>query len=202
VRPPLESLLERARAGDPRAFETLTGILRPELLRFLTHYLNGDEHAALDVLQETFLQAWRSVGTIRDADHLRRWLYTVARCRGVSWIRRRAPPGRRMVPYAESLAEGEGPPRERAEHVSEREEEREALRRAIDALPESYGGPVRLHYFHGCDTREAARLLGIPRSSLKMRLHRARAVLRRALQQRRLSPRSRARVRDPSEDRP
>jgi len=56
-----------------------------------------------------------------------------------------------------------------------------ALRRALLRLPPNYAGPVHLHYVQGYSTRDAAELLGITRQTVKMRLYRARAYLRREI---------------------
>ena len=131
-----------------------------------------------------YLRAWDAREDIADARHLRRWCYRVARCKAVTWARKRKAHGRRMESL-ERLAEVEARARERpgpddhpeppgAEMVG-------ALRRALKRLPSNYAGPVHLYYVHGCSTREAAELLGIRRATVKMRLHRARAFLRREI---------------------
>jgi hypothetical protein len=58
---------------------------------------------------------------------------------------------------------------------------REALQEALKRLPVNYVGAVRLHYLSGYDTRETARILGLPRTTVKMRLHRARRFLKKAV---------------------
>lgn len=182
--PRYEEAVRSARAGDPRAFRTVAEHLGPELVRFLTYFLHGDVHAANDVAQDTLIRAWGQLDTIQDARHLRRWCYRVARCKAVSWLRRRVPPGRHMESIDFVRDDGGGapelpgpptpPPRECDDLVS-------ALRRAITRLPMNYAGPVHLHYVQGCSTRETADLLGLKRTTVKMRLYRARAFLRREI---------------------
>ena len=178
--PRLDESVRRARAGDPRAFRTLADILGPDLIRFLTILLNGDDHAAHDVAQEVFLCAWDARERFQSGEHFRRWSYRVARCRAVSWIRARRPPGRTVESLDQEGAEGQ----RRADvytqdPVGDRDGAHHALHAALRRLPPLYAGPVHLFYVQGFGTHEAAALLGLTPSALKMRLHRARALLRR-----------------------
>lgn len=185
--PRFTEAFRRARTGDPRAFRTIADHLGPELVRFLTSFLGGDVHAAHDVSQDVLVQAWDNVQGLESVQHLRRWCYRVARCRAVSWLRRRRPPGRVVEPlYAEEVAEST--PRGGRGHTPPVHEPQGgdddltvALRRALLQLPANYAGPVHLHYVQGFTTREAAALLGVRRQTVKMRLHRARAFLRREI---------------------
>ncbi len=183
--PHLEEAFRRARRGDPRAFRTLTDHLAPDLVRFLTFFLHGDAHAANDAAQETLVRAWDSLDAITDVAHLRRWCYRVGRCKAVSWLRRRGPPGRDV--YSLSTQNDEGiryleipakpDPRPQPDDLTT------ALHRAMDQLPDRYAGPVHLYYVQGLDTRETARLLGRRRDTVKMQLCRARRLLKRAIKQ-------------------
>jgi len=154
----------------------------PALVRYVQGYLRGDLDAAHDVVQETFLTAWLRRDRIRDGQHLRPWLYRVARYKAISWIRRSGPrnaslralcdesgPGPAQSPVGPRTAPGDDDPL------------LDALARALERLPPHYLGAVRLHYLHGHDSAETARLLGLPVTTVKMRLHRARAALRRLL---------------------
>ncbi len=182
--PRLEDAVRRARAGDPRAFRTLAEHLGPDLVRFVSFYLHGDVHAAHDVAQDTLVRAWDALAGIEDAAHLRRWCYKVARCKAVSWLRRRGPPGLARIEALE--ASGAPPARGLRDHdpppdATEGETLRELVRRAVGRLPPQYAGAVHLHYVQGCTTRETADLLGLTRGGVKMRLLRARAFLRREI---------------------
>ncbi len=179
--------IQRARDGDPRAFRAIIDRLQPGLTRYVTYFLRGDLHAANDVVQEAFVEAWRRLDRLHTMEHLRPWLYHVAKCKAVSWLRRRAPPGTRFEPIdgfletREEIPSRVRPPSPRGIRDPDRWDFG-ALRRALDALPSNYAAVVELHYLHGFDTRETARLLDLPRTTVKMRLHRARKSLRRSLE--------------------
>lgn len=183
--PRLEEAVRRARSGDPRAFRRLADHLGPEIIRFLTTFLHGDVHAAHDVAQDVLVQAWHSLDTIEEPAHLRRWCYRVARCRAITWLRRRAPPGHTLESLDLVREDDTYPDPEAAELLPPRPRETRmggSLRRALQRLPAGYAAAVTLHYVQGCTTRETAELLGLNRPAVKMRLHRARAFLRRELQ--------------------
>jgi RNA polymerase sigma-70 factor (ECF subfamily) len=158
----------------------------PGLVRFLTLFLRGDAHAAHDVAQEVFVRAWGQRAAFESAAHLRRWAFRVARCKAISWIRQRSTRGRTVFPLegaggTSGVADGADRRTGRAWATAglppEESDALGALRRAIRRLPDTWSGPVHLHYLQGYSTRQTAELLGISRESVKMRLHRARRFL-------------------------
>lgn len=181
----LASCLARAQAGDLQAFGELSAHIGPRLVRYVLGFLNGDLHAANDAVQETLIAAWRGRQGFEDTDHLKAWLYRVARYQSVNWIRRRGPGGEplRALPDDERTRLPHAGARARAATTSESDSDPLlcALRRAMHGLPPRHIAPLRLHYLMGHDTRETARLLGISQTALKMRLHRARNALRKCL---------------------
>lgn len=185
----LDRLLLRARAGDTRAFRRVSEQMAPRLVRYVCIFLKGDEDTAHDVVQDTFIAAWHKLDTIRDGDHLRPWLYRVARCKAITWLRRRGPRGAPMdsIERAREMGRevadrGPGDGARMHRRGADSEAQVQALRRAVARLPPIYAGVVRLHYLRGHGTRETAQLLGVPRTTVKMRLYRARQKLRAMLE--------------------
>jgi len=137
------------------------------------------------VAQDVFVQAWHALDHIESAAHLRRWCFRVARCRAITWLRKRGPPGHPM----ESLdvvrdddTYPDFPATELPTTSPVAPGLESSLRRALRLLPARYAAPLTLHYVQGCTTRETAELLGLRRTTVKMRLHRAREFLRREIQ--------------------
>lgn len=115
-----------------------------------------------DVWQEVFLRWLRTKPDFPDESRERAWLLKVTAnlCRS----RLRSPWYKRREELSETLPAPDG-----AE---------ETLRELIDRLPKDLRAAVYLHYYEGYSTKECAELLGIRESALRMRLHRARALLK------------------------
>ncbi|WP_145277714.1 RNA polymerase sigma factor [Tautonia plasticadhaerens] len=158
------------------AFEALVRRHGPTVWRVCLGLLR-DPHAAEDAFQATFLVLARRSGSIRNRDSASAWLCGVARRIA---LRSRLDASRRRS--RERLAA-----RPEAEPEAPRDSH-EALLQEVDRLPARYRLPVVLHDLGGCPYDEVARRLGCPIGTVKVRLSRARALLRRRLTRRGLSP--------------
>ena len=174
-----QQLVAKAQAGDRLAFEALVRIHADRLYGVVLH-LCGTPHEAEEVTQETFIRAWCAIARFDGRSQLFTWLYRI----GVNEAKRRQQPGGRalrVVSLEESpcdppdLSEGPGP-------HAERTALRAALERAVRALPLAYRAPLVLRDIEGLTTAESAEILGISEAALKSRLHRARALVRDALE--------------------
>jgi RNA polymerase sigma-70 factor (ECF subfamily) len=169
-------LVGRARVGDREAFEEL--VRRTARLVYARLYLDvGDAHRAEDLLQETYLLAFRSIGSLEDAAGFRRWLLTIAHRAFVDAGRRDARL-KRTAPASNtelSTIPGRGPsPEEDARRAELRQRVLEVLR----SLPEDYRLPLTLHYIVCADAEEIGRQLGLTNGSLRGLLHRGLKMLR------------------------
>lgn len=182
----LDALLDRARAGDMKAFQRVRRRFEPALLNFVRSYVRGDDDTARDVVQETFTIAWAKLDQIRNGDHLRPWLYRVARFKAITFLRRRGPQGRAMHSLDFAAENGADYPdaavKDPLRHAMTREAANPwlaALHAAIPKLPSLYVAVLRLYHLEGLSTKEVAGLLGLPLTTVKMRLLRGRRKLRR-----------------------
>lgn len=128
-----------------------------------------DQADADDVAQDVFLKLLRTDKVFDSEDHLRNWLIRVTINRCKSLFRK---PWRRVEDietYAESLAM---PTREHGE-----------LLVSLMCLPERYRVPLLLHYYLGYSTDETARLLHVLPATVRTRLSRGRARLRKMIEQ-------------------
>jgi RNA polymerase sigma-70 factor (ECF subfamily) len=127
-----------------------------------------------DALQEAYIKAFRALGSYRADAEFGSWLYRITYNACLDELRsaRRRPLGRPTVDDVESFAPGP----ERAVTTAD------ALRTALAALPLEQRAAVVLVDGEGFDNQAAARLLGVAPGTVASRLSRARAALRRALE--------------------
>ncbi|MBL8898328.1 MAG: sigma-70 family RNA polymerase sigma factor [Planctomycetes bacterium] len=165
-------LLHAARRGDACAFAALYGRHAP-----LVHALalgSVDRHAAEDVVQEVFVQAWRKLGELREAERFRAWIAAIARHRARSVRRSDERRGRRLAREiaVDGLAAGRG-----AEHGLARLEQEELLAE-LRALPEAYRETIALRYVEGLSTEEIAAVTELTPGSVRVNLCRGLKLLR------------------------
>lgn len=182
--PVAERWLREAQAGSEADFQELCGLWEGPLMNFATSYVRGDAATAQDIVQETFVTAWQKIDQIKNAEHLKPWLYRVARFKAINWLRKHRPKGRQHLSTdvaAESGHDVEGDdqdPLQRVLRVEPKNPWVDAVHEAIADLPEIYVAVVRLHYMRRLTAREIALLLQLNLTTVKMRLLRARQLLR------------------------
>lgn len=173
-------LVVRAQSGDREAFERLV-VLHADRLYAVVRRLVDDGHEAEDVIQETFVRAWRAIDRFDGRSQFFTWLYRI----GVNEAHRHVARGRRGVWRGiRSLdADPIDPPdlRYAPDRRAEQADLRDALERAIRTLPSDYRVPLVLRDIEGLSTTEAAAIVGIGEAAFKSRLHRARLAVRKAV---------------------
>ncbi len=181
---PDAALLEQLRAGAPGAFEQLVRTNGGRLLA-VTRRLLSNEEDARDAVQETFLNAYRSLPRFQGGSLLSTWLHRIAVNVSLMKLRTRKrkpeesldhllPVFRDNGHFAERFDTGD----ETAEQRLARLEEQQAVRAAIDQLPDHYRTILLLRDIEGIGTNEVAEQLGVTPNAVKLRLHRARQALR------------------------
>ena len=163
------TLVQRARAGDKRAFERLyreyAGRVYGLCLR-----MTRDPQLAEDCTQDTFINAWRALGKFETRSSLATWLHRIAV--NVSLAKRRKSGPVEPLPEEEGAA---------TKWTLETPIEVHEIESAIDALPEGARDALVLHALYGYSHGEAAQMLGIAEGTCKAQLHRARSLLRERL---------------------
>ncbi|HZC05188.1 MAG TPA: RNA polymerase sigma factor [Ktedonobacterales bacterium] len=134
--------------------------------------LTGDPQAARDLTQETFVRAWRHYEQARGYEQPRAWLLRVATNLAFSAHRR----NRARPSSIESLTDAETPARSDPTH---RLAERDAVERALLALPLNQRAALTLREVYGFSCTEIGATLGISRDAVKMALYRGREGFRR-----------------------
>lgn len=173
------SLVARARAGDASAQRAIYERYRPLLHRVAGSFADLDGDDADDVVQESFVRAFRNLGSLEAPERLGAWLMTIARNRSLTRLARR----RARVELQTDLSREVEARGEEAVEMPDPEAtlELDVVRRIVAELPE---GPeketVHLFYVEGQLTaRQIAERLGVGKSAVTMRLERFRAKVKR-----------------------
>lgn len=163
--------------GDRKAFDRLHSQLEPRIRATLRRWLRSDA-AVDDALQVTLLKIHTARHRYRRDAPVLPWVLTIARHVAVDELRR---PGRREAPLdPEALQQIPGP----SEIDWNEDDERavmEAVRAAIEDLPESSREVVRLHKLDGRSMAEVAEQLGIKEGAARVRAHRGYKALAKRL---------------------
>lgn len=179
-------LVSKARGGDFDAFERLVNHSEGKVYNHLLR-LVGNPEDARDLLQETFLSAYKNLGTFKGDSAFSTWVYRIATNHALMRLRKKQPQevaiDELQIPTHEELkgrtiSDWAIDPKE----AVLRKELREVLQRAIQGLPPLYRAVVVLRDVDELSTEETAAALGITEGAVKTRLHRARIFLREALE--------------------
>jgi RNA polymerase sigma factor (sigma-70 family) len=170
-------VLARVRAGDTAAYAELVTTHAPMARRLAV--LSGAGSDADDIVQESFVKAYRALSSFRDGADFRPWLLRIVVNESRNLHRgrtRRSDRELRVVREDARLASTSDPA-----EVAIGEERREALLRAIRTLPEELREVVALRYLMELSEDETAATLDIPNGTVKSRLRRSLARLREEL---------------------
>jgi RNA polymerase sigma-70 factor (ECF subfamily) len=148
---------------EERALEDAYSVYAPTVLSYVSRYVGRDE--AEDVLQRTFLDAWRHAGRYDPRQRFTGWLFTIAHRRAVDALRAR----RHQVVDVESLRELAG---EDGRETLNRFADAADVRAAVAQLPDHERVVVEMTYFDDLTQREIAEQLDVPLGTVKARASR------------------------------
>ncbi len=148
----------------------------------LAHWLVRDASAAEDVVQESFLRAFRYFQGFRGGD-ARPWLMGIVRNAAFTWLRERGVIAHAETsdPDGEMEAKWEAPAQDEPESMLIRKTESAQINAAIAALPAPYREVIVLRVIEEFSYEEIAAVAGVPVGTVMSRLSRARAMLRQTL---------------------
>jgi RNA polymerase sigma-70 factor, ECF subfamily len=151
-----------------RRFDALVRKYADDLLRFGI-WLSGDHALANDLVQETFLRAWKSLDSLKDVNAAKSWLITILRREHARTFERKRLPMTDIdnVTVADQI---DLPPEERMEI--------DLMRQALMALDSKYREPLTLQVVMGLSITEIAQQLQLSESAVMTRVFRAREKLK------------------------
>ena len=180
-------LARRLAAGDPEAFDRFVEHFRGKIFNY-SHMMCGHRDDAEEVVQETLLKVFQNFDKLRDPDHVRAWVFRIAKNACLTKRRKSiyAPQQElsleELMPAREDT--GDGFKLEIAEWSALPEDEllrsdlRQVLEQAIAEMPDMYRSVMLLRDIEELSTEETAQVLDLNTDAVKTRLHRARLLAR------------------------
>lgn len=180
------ALVERARAGDARAFDLLVRKYQHRVLGLIGRMVS-DWSEAQDVAQEVFMRAWRSLGNFRGESSFYTWLYRIAVNTSKNQI---VSSGRRPLTAELQTVEdehwsGAGRMQEQATPENEllRQEMERTVVRTVEGLPEDIRTALTLREVDGLSYDEIAELMQCPIGTVRSRIFRGREAIDRNIKE-------------------
>ncbi len=175
-------IVQRVLGGDVQAFAILVRRYNQRLFR-LARGIVGDDQEAMDVLQESYVRAFASLGSFNGPDGFPTWLYVIVRNEALSQLRRRRRETPTEADTMESIIEDAADPDDAApDRALHAERLAGVLESAIDRLPPPFRVVFVLRSIEGMSVRETAEILELNEKTVKTRLFRAKRLLRQHLE--------------------
>jgi RNA polymerase sigma-70 factor, ECF subfamily len=182
-------LVHRAQKGDFEAFESLVALYERRIYSLALRIVRQQQDAE-EVVQQTFLSIVEHLGEFREEARFSTWLMRIATNHALLLLRKRS--RRRTVQLADERGESEDYQdvprpefiakwRETPEQIASQHETQRLLAQALDELDDKYRLVFVLRDIEGFSTAKTAETLGITEANAKVRLLRARLMLRERL---------------------
>jgi len=176
-----QTWVEQALAGDTAAFSNLVEAYQKPVYN-LAYRMLGNSVEAEDAAQEAFIRAYTRLDTYDPSRRFSSWMLSIASHYCIDVLRRR-----RMtllsIEELPPMVDVSMPRSAHPEHVVARGQVADQVQQLLGTLPEHYRTPIILRYWYDMSYREIAETMGVTESTIKTRLHRARARLAECAQQ-------------------
>jgi RNA polymerase sigma-70 factor (ECF subfamily) len=191
MRPELEQAAARLRENTPESVAEAIALLQRTVFRF-SMKICGHPEDAEDTMQEVLMRSAPHLVRLVDAQALAVWLYTVTRNR--CWRMRRKPAGAsgptlsldELIPSEEELAAlatrfGSATSDPSPEEAAIHSQQQQLVHRAVLSIPPQYRMVLVLHDMEDLDVAQIAQVLDLKPGTVRVRLHRARLAVRKAM---------------------
>lgn len=165
-----EYLVRAVQEGDIFAFEVLVRRYQQKLFAFACTYIK-DNQASQDVVQESFINFYRTIERVDCSRKISSYLYSIVRNNAISYLR--SEKSRIPIDAAFEIEAGNS-----TEEAYLRSEDTAAVRRYLKSLEPKYSRVLRLYYFDELSYEEMSNVLHIPINTVRTHLKRAKAALK------------------------
>lgn len=169
-------VVAEALKGSQRAYTSLLNSHRGAVYNLMRRMV-GDEEEALDLSQEAFIRAFRSLESFNPSFSFRSWIMTIASRIAIDFLRKKRPQTLSLDETGEIRSEFATPDAE-----LESKETRQSIERAVSSLPPEYRIAILLRHKEGLSYDEIAAVLDLPLGTVKTRVYRGREILRKSLE--------------------
>lgn len=171
-----DQLMQRVRGGDEAAFAEIVDRYKDSLINYLTHLVRSRERAE-EVAQDAFVRLYRNASKYKEQERLGPYLFRIATNLVVTEARRQKR-WNLLLPRLHASSRQSAPP---ADTPVLADEIQRQVNAALERLPVKYGAPLVLFEIEEWSYEEIARALEIRSGTVKSRISRARALMRRHL---------------------
>ena len=172
-------LIRRILSGDDDAFNTLVQRHQKGVHALVWRKIS-DFHYAEEITQDTFLQAYKKLSTLKNPNQFAGWLYVIANRLCINWLQRHKPAMQSLEDTPmEEIEESSYAHYTSEQREAQRTEDRhEIAEKLLSKLPESERTVMTLHYLGEMTAKEISKFLGVSVNTITNRLWRARKRLR------------------------
>lgn len=177
-----KELVAQAKAGNLDSFGALIERYHGQLYKMISRFVASREDID-DLLQETWMHAWRSLASFREEANFYTWVYRIAMNVTINFLRKKEREGQRasFENWKKSQEKNLGSPSLTPRYNLEISEFKTKLEEALKALPLPYRSAFILVAQQGLNYRQAAEILGCSENTIAWRMHKARQWLQKKL---------------------
>ena len=172
-------LIRKILSGDDTAFSTLVQKYRKGVHAFAWRKI-GDFHFAEEITQDTFIQVYQNLSTLRNPNQFAGWLYVIANRLCLKWQQKRkiATQSLEGTSMSEINASSYNKYASEQREAEATERRLEIVNKLLKKLPESERTVITLYYLGEMTAKDIGKFLGVSINTIKSRLHRARERLK------------------------
>jgi RNA polymerase sigma-70 factor (ECF subfamily) len=170
-----EALAARVQQGDERAFAEIMGRYEPKLLRYGRKFMSDSENI-LDAVQDVFIKVYQNIKSFDSSRRFSPWIYRVAHNIFVNALRKKTNEPITLLDFDTLIAHQiyEDP----IQAEKEKAEISVLLSKGLEKLPATHREVLILHYLEDLSYQDIADILQVPMGTVGVRIHRARAALK------------------------